>query len=70
MGRAGYPPSLDDDVLDALVVALVTRAMTLGLTRPPAAGEQEERATEGWIYVPSEPLGALINEWPALPRCR
>lgn len=46
-----------DDALDAVICALVARAVTKGATEPP-----ENRAlalTEGWIHVPTRPLADL-----------
>jgi hypothetical protein len=42
-----------DHALDALVCALVTRAVALGLTRPvPPAEDAARIAREGWIHLP------------------
>lgn len=41
-----------DDVLDAVIAALVAREVARGRTRPPGAGERREAAVEGWIHVP------------------
>ena len=52
-----------DDVLDALVCALLARAVQQeGGTLWPAAGEQTDRArTEGWIHLPADArLGRLL----------
>jgi predicted RNase H-like nuclease len=49
-----------DDAFDALVCALVARAAGLGLTTPPAPGEQAKRAqVEGWIHLPISDLPDL-----------
>jgi hypothetical protein len=48
-----------DHALDALVCALVTRAVTLGLTSWPGDADREVAAAEGWIHVPTCPLDAL-----------
>jgi predicted nuclease with RNAse H fold len=46
-----------DDAFDALVCALVARAAGLGLTTPPAPGDQVKRAqVEGWIHLPISKL--------------
>ncbi len=43
-----------DNAFDALVCALVARAVAVGLTTPPRPGDQIERArVEGWIHLPS-----------------
>jgi predicted nuclease with RNAse H fold len=52
----------DHNSFDALVCALVARAAALGLTQPPESGEQSDRAArEGWIHVPTNPLGHLLR---------
>jgi predicted nuclease with RNAse H fold len=52
----------DHNYFDALVCSLVARAAALGLTQPPAPGEESDRATrEGWIHVPTNPLPHLIE---------
>lgn len=49
-----------DDYIDALVCALVARAVELGQTHPPEAGLQAElAAVEGWIHLPDRPLASL-----------
>ena len=49
-----------DDAFDALICALVARAADLGLTTPPAPGEQATRAhVEGWIHLPNSDLPDL-----------
>ena len=53
-----------DDVLDALVCALLARAVQqMGGTLWPAPGEQTELArTEGWIHLPADArLGRLLQ---------
>jgi predicted nuclease with RNAse H fold len=50
----------DHNCFDALVCSLVARAAVLGLTQPPAPGDQADRATrEGWIHLPTNPLSDL-----------
>lgn len=51
-----------DDVLDALVCALLARAVQLRLTLRPQPGEENQRAQrEGWIHLPDPgSLGALV----------
>jgi hypothetical protein len=49
-----------DDVLDALISALVARAAALGLTMPPQTMGHTGRADiEGWIHLPE--LGSLAG---------
>jgi predicted nuclease with RNAse H fold len=51
---------LEDDYLDALICALVARAIELGLTYPPETDAELERApVEGWIHLPSDELELL-----------
>lgn len=53
---------LEDDYLDALICALVARAVELGLTYAPEAGPELERAqVEGWIHLPSDSLDLLAT---------
>jgi hypothetical protein len=48
-----------DDCLDALVCALVARAVGVGLTIPPGDPEQRRLAlVEGWIHLPAAPLAS------------
>lgn len=52
----------EDDYLDALLCALVARAVELGQTLPPQTDRQAELAlVEGWIHLPCEPLGRLAT---------
>jgi len=47
-----------DDVLDAVIAAMVTRAAAKGLTEPPEAAGAEVRRRierEGWIHLPIAP---------------
>lgn len=44
----------DDDPLDALVCALVARAVELGLCDPIPAGNRWQAMREGWIHLPRE----------------
>jgi hypothetical protein len=49
-----------DDTFDALICALVARAVAKGLTAGPASGEDADLArVEGWIHVPTAGLAAL-----------
>jgi Protein of unknown function (DUF429) len=50
-----------DDCLDALVCALVARAVERGLTAAPPAELADEARSEGWIHVPApQALPALV----------
>ena len=49
-----------DHVFDAVVAALVTRAVALGLTAGPGADDLAVAAVEGWIHVPTHDLAHLI----------
>jgi predicted nuclease with RNAse H fold len=52
----------DHNCFDAIVCALIARAAALGLTHPPAPGEQADRAVrEGWIQMPSNALADLLD---------
>lgn len=50
-----------DDAFDAVICALVARAWKLGLTDPPptSSPERELAEQEGWIHIPTAPLGDL-----------
>lgn len=43
-----------DDCLDALVCALVARAVERRLTVPPPADLADEAKSEGWIHLPAD----------------
>lgn len=50
----------EDDYLDALVCALVARAVELSQTHAPKDGDERSLAeVEGWIHLPREPLEGL-----------
>jgi hypothetical protein len=52
----------EDDYLDALLCALIARAVELGQTRLPEPGRQAElAAVEGWIHLPDRPLVDLAE---------
>jgi predicted nuclease with RNAse H fold len=52
----------DHNCFDALIACLVARAAGIGLTQPPQPGEEADRATrEGWIHLPTNPLGDLLE---------
>ena len=48
-----------DDMLDALVAAVVTRAAAIGKVEPIPAQHLDAAATEGWIVVPTASLDDL-----------
>jgi hypothetical protein len=50
-----------DDDLDALLCALIARAVTLGATTAPPAADRPVARREGWIHVPTVPLAALLT---------
>lgn len=51
---------LEDDYLDALLCALVARAVELGLSHgPETESERRRAAVEGWIHLPSDSLDLL-----------
>lgn len=63
LGRGGRAACVDHhDLLDALVCALVARAVALGRTAPPPPELAGRVAREGWVHVPDagplEGLGA------------
>lgn len=51
---------LSDHVLDALVCALVALATGAGATSPPSEQQIPLARHEGWIHVPTAPLGELV----------
>jgi len=51
----------EDDYLDALLCALVARAVELGLTHPPTPAQEKLARIEGWIHLPSAALGELAR---------
>ncbi|MGB7979340.1 MAG: DUF429 domain-containing protein [Candidatus Nanopelagicales bacterium] len=51
-----------DDALDAVLCALVARAVAIGATSPPAGpGAIAAAGTEGWIHVPTGSLADLVG---------
>jgi len=50
----------DDDDFDALICALVARAVAIGHTTRPRADELEQAQREGWIHVPTVDPRALL----------
>ena len=52
----------NDDALDAVLCALVARAVALGQTAEPVnAAERAAAGTEGWIHVPTGTLDDLVG---------
>jgi hypothetical protein len=51
----------EDDYLDALLCALVARAVEVGLTHAPTPAQEELARIEGWIHLPSAALGELAR---------
>lgn len=49
------------DVLDALVCALVARAVDAGATAPPPPELEQAAREEGWIHLPTSELGARLT---------
>ncbi len=53
----------NDDVLDAVVAAVATRAVALGATFSPNGREQTRLArAEGWIHIPRGPLSDIAAD--------
>lgn len=50
----------EHDLLDALICALVARAVQLGATTPPSDEEAADAAREGWIHLPNCELAELL----------
>jgi predicted nuclease with RNAse H fold len=50
-----------DHNLDALICALVARAVATGRTQQPRPEQAGAAAREGWIHIPTCPPGALIS---------
>jgi hypothetical protein len=51
----------EDDYLDALLCALVARAVELGLAHAPTPAQNKLARIEGWIHLPSAALGELAR---------
>jgi hypothetical protein len=51
----------EDDYLDALLCALVARAVELGLTDAPTPAQLSLARVEGWIHLPNGGLGDLAD---------
>ncbi len=53
----------NDDILDAVVAAVVTRAVAIGATYSPVDKEQVRLArAEGWIHIPRGPLSDIAPD--------
>lgn len=63
LGEHAEPCRNSDHALDAVLCALVARAVALGATGPPGE-HQPTAAVEGWIHVPTVPLEGLIGGAP------
>lgn len=48
-----------DDAFDAVVAAVIARAVAVGQTRLPHGADAEVAGREGWIHLPTVPLSAL-----------
>ncbi|HEY5853202.1 MAG TPA: DUF429 domain-containing protein [Aldersonia sp.] len=49
------------DAFDAVVAALLARAVAIGATFPPDGAEHAVAEREGWVHVPTVPLSALTH---------
>jgi predicted nuclease with RNAse H fold len=49
-----------DDTLDSLIASLTARATLIGATLKPGDEHHEAARQEGWIHLPSGPLGDLL----------
>lgn len=49
-----------DDLLDSVIASLTARAAHIGATLLPGAEHLEAACQEGWIHLPSRPLGDLM----------
>lgn len=58
LGEFGPLMLVSDHALDAVVCALVARAVDVGATYPPTT---RAAAREGWIHVPHRPLSELVG---------
>lgn len=52
------------DAFDAVVASLASRSAALGLYDPPPQESRERAQREGWIALPTRPLGELWREGP------
>ena len=53
--------STSDDAFDAVVAALIARAHAQGATHPIPDHSRERAATEGWMALPTAPIGELVR---------
>jgi len=60
LGQHGGLCRTSDHALDAVVCALIARAVALHVTDP-AGPDRQVAAVEGWIHVPTAPLEALVR---------
>jgi predicted nuclease with RNAse H fold len=49
------------DAFDAVIAALAARSAALGLSTAPTEEHREQAQVEGWIALPTSPLGSLIE---------
>ncbi len=49
------------DAFDAVIAALVTRSAYLGLSTKPDKSQLQSARQEGWIALPTSPLGSLLE---------
>ncbi|MCX5045244.1 DUF429 domain-containing protein [Aldersonia sp. NBC_00410] len=54
--------STQHDAFDAVVAALLARAVAIGATYLPDEAERAVAVREGWVHVPRNPLSALISQ--------
>ncbi|MFF0817555.1 DUF429 domain-containing protein [Rhodococcus sp. NPDC003318] len=50
-----------DDAFDAVIAALIARAVALGRTALPDPGDRDVADREGWIHLPTSPLDTLFG---------
>ncbi len=60
LGRFRSHFATDDDAFDAVIAALIARAVALGRTRTPDAGQRAAARREGWIQLPACELPELV----------
>ncbi len=58
---AGCATRKEDDFIDALLCALVARAVELGQTLTPQPHEIDDASREGWIHLPTHSLSELTG---------
>jgi predicted nuclease with RNAse H fold len=54
--------SSSDDAFDAVVAALISRAHAQGATHPIPDHSHERATTEGWMALPTAPIGELVRD--------